>query len=613
MHPDLIAAYKAAQAEREVQMGREVAQHLLPNGAVLEPMPADHIEQRGGEVREAGPDGALLEALLAAKETITMLKAKLDEIMSAPKVYGRVITHHNVINPAALTIGDTVWVCDKDSPFYMRVGRIAEELNQAEGTVVVEFADENGGLVSDCLAVGMEEKDVAQVKVLGKPDGTFAQILVGDTNYEVSGIPGWEFKPGEQVKVDMQTKQIVDRADSVEAGVVAYVSNNVIDSPFIEVEIDGEKKLVHRGVPPTEGEILDEGDKVVLDNNKGIVIRHVNREGQKQFSIGEECHVTWDDVGGLEDCKSAMKEAIELPFTHKEIFAHYNKKPPKGLLLYGPPGCGKTLVGKATTNSLATIFGAKAISSGFIYVKGPEILNMYVGESERRIREIFQRGRKHFDKYKFPAVIFIDEAEAILSERGTSRSSDVDKTIVPMFLSEMDGLDENHAIVILATNRPKMLDPAVVREGRVDRHIKVSRPTIGTAPAIFEIHLKGIPIVGMNVPEIAKRASADIFGARRKIYQITNGEFKGFFTFGDCITGSMIAGVAEQASSIALKRDVANKTMTGVTPEDIKSAVEVIYQSHLTLNHKFDLEDYCERNGIQEDSSQVARVKVKAA
>src|SRR5208283_4208865 len=176
------------------------------------------------------------------------------------------------------------------------------------------------------------------------------------------------------------------------------------------------------------------------------------------------------------------KEAIELPFTHKDIFAHYNKKPPKGLLLYGPPGCGKTLVGKATTNSLANIFGAKAISSGFIYVKGPEILNMYVGESGRRIREIFQRGRKHFDKYKFPAVIFIDEAEAVLSERGTSRSSDVDKTIVPMFLSEMDGLDENHAIVMLATNRPKMLDPAVVREGRVDRHIKVSRPTVETAP-----------------------------------------------------------------------------------------------------------------------------------
>lgn len=561
---------------------------------------------------DVGTNDALIEALHAAKDTISLLKAKLDEILASPKVYGRVISHCNIISPNVFSIGDTVWVCDKDSPFYMRVGKVVEDLNKERGDIIVEFAGDN--LARDCFAVGLEGKDAAQVKVLGKPDGTYAQILVGDTSYEVGGIPGWKFKSGEQVKVDMQTKQIVDRSDSSESGIIAYISNNDINSPFVEVEVDGEKKTIHRGVDPAEGEILDEGDKVVVDNHKMIVIRHINREGQKQFSINEECHVTWDSIGGLEDCKSAMKEAIELPFTHKEIFTHYNKKPPKGLLLYGPPGCGKTLVGKATTSSLAKIFGAKAISSGFIYVKGPEILNMYVGESERKIREIFQRGRKHYDKYGFPAVIFIDEAESVLSERGTSRSSDVDKTIVPMFLSEMDGLDENHAIVMLATNRPKMLDPAVIREGRVDRHIKVSRPTIETAASIFEIHFRGIPLAGMDVKEVAKRASADVFSARRKIYQITNGEFKGFFAFSDCITGSMIAGIAEQASSIALKRDIANKTMTGVIPEDIKSAIEVVYNSHLNLNHKFDLEDYFERNGIQEESSQIAKVKmVKSA
>ena len=605
VHPELAAAFEAARAEREAAGIPIQAGDPLTDG--------DPRQIPVGE--DTGPNPALLEALQAAKETIALLKQKLDEIMAEPKVFGRVIDHHNVVNPTAFAKGDAVWVCDKDSPFYMRVGQIVEDLNEAEGTIICRFPDgpNPDDTVLDCLAVGLEEKDAAQVKLLGKPDGTYATILVGDTSYEVAGIPGWEFNSGEQVKVDMKTKQIIDKSDTAEAGVVAFISDNTQGSPFIEVEIDGEKKTVHRGVNPPEGETLDEGDKVVLDTHKQIVIRHILREGQKQFAINQECNITWGEVGGLDDCKSAIREAIELPFTHKEIFAHYNKKPPKGLLLYGPPGCGKTLVGKATTNSLANIFGRKAITSGFIYVKGPEILNMYVGESERRIREIFQRGRKHYEKYGFPAVLFIDEAEAVLSERGTSRSSDVDKTIVPMFLSEMDGLDENHAIVMLATNRPKMLDPAVVREGRVDRHIKVSRPTLETAPAIFAIHLRGVPVLGMDIADVAKRASADIFNARRKIYQITNGEFKGFFTFGDCITGSMIAGIAEMASSLALKRDIENKAMTGVTPDDVKAAVETIYQSHLTLNHKFDLEDYCERNGIQEENSQVARVKVKAA
>ena len=601
-HPDLLSAYQALERERQKENGDGHGDPLTDGN------PAQIQTVEGGRPGSDGATEELVLALQEAKETIALLNGKLDELLAQPKVYGRVVTSNNVVNPSVFALNDIAWVVDKDNPNYQKVGKFIQPINEEEGTVVLEFADGS----QDVFDVGLPDKPKAQVKLLGKDDGTFAVVVIGDTQYEVGGLPGWELQKGSQVKVNMQTKQIYDVSDIVEGGIVASVVNYDTDSPFLEIEIDGRKKEVHAGEVPAEDK-PEEGDRVILDQAGQIVIRYLPREQDRRFTIDESSNVTWNDVGGLEEAKEAIKEAVELPFQFPDIFKHYHKAPPKGVLLYGPPGCGKTLVGKATTSSLANIYGKKAITSGFIYVKGPEILNMYVGNSEKNIREMFARGRRHYEKYGFPAVLFLDEAEAVLSERGTGRSSDVDKTIVPMFLSEMDGLVENHILVMLATNRPKMLDPAVVREGRVDRHIKVPRPTLETAPAIFEIHLRNIPIVGMNSAEVAKRATADMFNNRRKMYQVKQGEFQGFFTFGDCVTGSMIAGVVDQATSIALKRDLNNSTLTGITPEDVKNAIENIFRHHATLNHKFDLEDYYERHGLQEDACEVAKVQVKAA
>jgi len=604
------------RASNEESLLRQMAEMLdrekgmFPEGPLATNDVPDNGELDNSE-NDGNDNAALIDALKEARETISLLEGKLEQILAAPKVYGRVIVACNNVNPEAFQVNDHGWIYDKEHPYYQRVGKIVAPLNREEGTVIIEFNDEH----RDVFLVGLPntgEGGPAQFKLLGKSDGTFATVAVGDTPYEVGGIPGEDLKPGDKVKVDLQTKQIIDRTNVASAGIIAKIENVVDEDGTIEVEIGGEKKIVHAGLVPENP--FEEGDRVVLDSCQQIVIKCLDRAKDKKHTLSQECNVSWDDVGGLQIAKDAIAEAIELPWKHPDIFAHYNKKPPKGVLFYGPPGCGKTLIGKATTHSLAGIHGAEAIGTGFIYVKGPEILNMYVGNSEANIRELFHRARRHHQKHGYPAIIFIDEAESILSERGTGRSSDVDKTIVPMFLSEMDGLVDNNCLVILATNRPKMLDPAVVREGRVDRHIMIPRPDIEAVPTIFDIHLRGIPIKGMKRDDLIARATADIFSANRKIYQIrnqNNPKEEMFFTFADVITGSMIEGICDQATSFALKRDIQSGKKSGVRPADVKEAIETIAQRHMRLNHKFDLEDYYERNHLTESACQAVRVRVK--
>jgi SpoVK/Ycf46/Vps4 family AAA+-type ATPase len=239
---------------------------------------------------------------------------------------------------------------------------------------------------------------------------------------------------------------------------------------------------------------------------------------------------------------------------------------------------------------------------------------MYVGNSEKNIRELFIQAEKHWEQHEFPAIIFVDEADAIMGERGGSENSSsmVDRTIVPMFLSEMDGLQESRAIVILATNRPKSLDPAIIREGRIDRHIKINRPNQEGCKAIFKIHFADIPVVGMELDKMIDLACKDVFSENKKIYKITDRKTKEelFFNFSDCLTGAMIKGFVDQATTFALRRDLENKEQTGVKPQDLKKAIKTIYESSLQRSHNFDLEDFYEKHNLSQDSVQKVRVKV---
>jgi len=477
-----------------------------------------------------------------------------------------------------------------------------------KGILYLEFS--NGLQRPFQIGIGNE---VPQVKLLSKNDGTNITIAVGTDHYEVWNLLELDLKLGDKVKANLQTKQIVERVDQVQPiGPTATVVRSINDAT-IELMLGGDKIIALQGPKIVEvddkGETMErlpeEGDRVQLDRSLSIVVRNLPRDNEMRHKVdAASLTITFDDIAGVEDAKEALREAVEYPFTHKELYKFYNKQPPKGVLLHGPPGCGKTMLGKAVARLLATLHGAQAIESGFIYVKGPELLDKWVGSTETQIRELFVRGKKHHEKHGYPAILFIDEADAILRERGTQRSCDMDKTIVPMFLSEMDGLNPSSCIVILATNRPNTLDPAVVRDQRCDKHIKVSRPDQESSVDYFMLHLRGIPLEqAPGQSEIdafahaAASATAHLFSRNRTLYDLTDGMKNMKFCLSDAVSGAMIKGVVDEATTIAMKRNLANspdQKPTGVTADDIIGAVESLYRQHLDISHNFDIEDFCD-------------------
>lgn len=300
------------------------------------------------------------------------------------------------------------------------------------------------------------------------------------------------------------------------------------------------------------------------------------------FSPASIPNITWADIGGLEQAKADLIEAIELPHKYREMYAHYGKRPVKGLLLSGDPGCGKTMLGKAAANSLAKIYGAESTRTGFMYIKGPEILNQYVGQTEQTIREIFIDAERHRDVHGYPAVIFIDEADAILAARG-SRSLGMVNTIVPAFLTEMDGLEDSSAIVILATNRPDVLDPAIIREGRIDRKVHVTRPDKDTAIQIAALNLSKYPIAkGFGILDLSTGMVAEIFNTSRFINDDV--------LLKSIVSGSLIAACADMAVAAAMHRDMqaTDSTYSGICGEDILVAVDRIQHQNRGIRHTFD-------------------------
>lgn len=325
-----------------------------------------------------------------------------------------------------------------------------------------------------------------------------------------------------------------------------------------------------------------------------------------QFAPAEIPNVKWSDIGGLEEAKQDMIEAIEMPHREKELFAFYKKRPVKGILLSGPPGCGKTMLGKAAATALSEIYGKESARTGFLYVKAPEILNSYVGASEETVREIFSDARRHAMEHGYPAIIFIDEAEAILAKRGGMGFS-MSNTIVPSFLTEMDGLESSSAIVILATNRPDILDPAIVREGRIDRKVSVKRPSVKNAMDIIAMSLERYPVAdGWDLMNMAEGMAHEIYSDNRMI----NGDKY----LRDIVNGAMLAACVDLAVANAMRRDIearkekagqaepdvtpeGKKVLTavsdpwkptGITPDDVLLAVARIHHQNNGLQHDFD-------------------------
>jgi proteasome-associated ATPase len=332
------------------------------------------------------------------------------------------------------------------------------------------------------------------------------------------------------------------------------------------------------------------GDTVRVDPGLSVVTAVIERAKQKATNALDK-RVEWADVGGQVEAKIELIEAVEQPLKHPDIYARYNKRAPKGVLMFGPPGCGKTLLGKAVASSLVKDASAPGC---FIYVKGPELLNPYVGVSESNVREVFARARAYKAEHNTPAVIFVDEADALLGARGKSFStSRIEDTVVPQFLAEMDGLNESDVMVILATNRPDTLDPAVVRDGRVDRKVRVGRPTQKDAVDIFRLYLRRVPLSG-SLDEVAEAVAHDLYTIERNLYelQLENGKT---VTFGlpQLVSGALIEGVVEKATALAIRRELSGKDgPKGVSLGDLTAAVESVYRQNLDLNHRDAMDDF---------------------
>ena len=259
------------------------------------------------------------------------------------------------------------------------------------------------------------------------------------------------------------------------------------------------------------GAMVRAGDPVLYDPRSGVATELLPREEVEELVLEEIPDITYEDIGGLEGQIEAIRDAVELPFLYAELFQEHELEAPKGVLLYGPPGCGKTLIAKAVAKSLADKVrertGREDARSYFLNVKGPELLNKYVGETERQIREIFQRAKERSEE-GLPVIVFFDEMDSIFRTRGTGISSDVESTIVPQLLSELDGVETlKNVIVIGASNREDLIDPAILRPGRLDVKIKIERPNADQAKDVMSKYLH--PVVPIH-PDEVERHSGDV-------------------------------------------------------------------------------------------------------
>lgn len=373
-----------------------------------------------------------------------------------------------------------------------------------------------------------------------------------------------KFDVGQLVYVLPRTGQIYERVTAKLMGDTAVISR--VNEYGIWIQARGEPRII---LSQIKG--LGKGDLVLLDPSHSMAMALLEK-APKPFTVAPP-RVLWSDIGGCADAKRALITAVEMPYKHPKLFAHYNKAPPAGVLLYGPPGCGKTMLGKAVATSVNENQGH---NGGFFAIKGPEVLDPYVGVAEAKVRAVFAEAREYKLTTGRPAVIFVDEAEAILGHRGALYNQ-MEKTIVPTFLTEMDGLEDSSAIVILCTNREDMLDPAVIRDGRIDVKIEISRPNRYEAEEVLSLYFGRAPLAAPLCKETAAQvAAASLYGADEE---------------GGCNgiphSGALLAGVVERAKNFALNRDLANGgKFTGICANDIADAVMATYAQEEVNNHE---------------------------
>ena len=426
---------------------------------------------------------------------------------------------------------------------------------------------------------------------LGNVGKDTAHIVVAGSDYYCNvdpRIPMAKLKKGTRVLVN-EAFVIVGDLGFEPAGPVTKVTE-VIGTDRLRVGNEhGTQSVVLQRSAQLAKTAVKQGDEVRVDSNYRMALEMMPSPGSHEHYLDNVPELPWSRVGGQESAIEAIKDAIELPLLHPHLFAKFQHATPKGFLLYGPPGCGKTLIGKATAYNLTRQLRVTATDADrdareyFMHVKGPEILNMWVGESERMVREIFATAREK-RREGFMPFLFIDEAESILGTRRASRYSNILSTLVPMFCSEKDGIDSlNDVVIILASNRADLIDPAILRPGRIDRKIKVDRPDKVGAREIYRIYLtnelpydgalaKEADHIGDAIDKLIERFVDWQFAKRdeNKFLEVTlRSGRKEILYRSDLISGAIIASVVERAKGMAIKRAIAARAGLADSPETI--------------------------------------------
>ncbi len=398
--------------------------------------------------------------------------------------------------------------------------------------------------------------------------GNNADVVSSGRRMRVSVIPALEatLEPGDEVLLNAMSV-VVGKATPERAGQAAIV-REVLDDERILVVTRGEDERVVILIGGSAPGRVSEGDTVVIDPRTGFASEKIERTGVEALLLEEVPDVDYSDIGGLGSQIERIRDAIELPLRHPELYAEHQLQPPRGMLLYGPPGCGKTLIAKAVAHSLADAVGADR--SYFLSVKGPELLNKYVGETERYIRTIFERARSKASSGA-PVVVFFDEMDALFRARGSGVSSDMETTVVPQLLTELDGVEGlRNVLVIGASNREDMIDPAIVRPGRLDVKIEVARPHAAAAADIFSKYLT--PDLPVASAELSAHHDDRVAAVRGMIASAVDCLFAAP-DVNSFVSGALIRNVVDRAKTGAIKAAVADQPR-GISTSHMLAACE---------------------------------------